>query len=229
MLKITTAIIAILFVLHSNAQIKKGTTLLGGQIGANSNEINIINQSYPFPSPYPITQDITNKSLVIGINIGTAFKENKVIGFTFTTLSQKGTSFYTSFDTSSSKENQYQVGVFYRQYKKLAKDFYFFGQADVSAFFGKGTATYNLSTNNVTGKQTGGGLSVSTGISYAVLKKLHVELTLPNLVSLQFSNTKQTSSNPNARIQDSNQFSFNSALTSNNAIGNLGVGFRLIL
>jgi hypothetical protein len=133
------------------------------------------------------------------------------------------------YDTSSGKINQYEVGVFYRQYKKLAKDFYFFGQVDMAALFGNSSSKYNRSLYNVTTKQTGGKLFVSTGISYAILKKLQVELTLPNLLGLQFVNTKYASTEPNARTQDNKEFSFYSALSTNNAIGNLGVGFRLTL
>ncbi len=230
MLKITTLFIAILFATNANAQIKKGTTLLGGQIAANSSKTDITSQSFPLPNPYPINaQNLTYKATLIGINIGTAFKENKVIGLNFSTSTQKETDYYPSYDTSSTKINQNEIGVFYRQYKKIAKDFYFFGQVDVAAIFGKGNSAYNRSSYNITAKQTGGRLFLSTGISYAVFKKLQVELTLPSLLSLQFINTKQTSTDPNVRTQDNKQFSFNSALTTNNAIGNLGIGFRLTL
>lgn len=81
MIKITTAVIATLFVLNTNAQIKKGITLLGGQISANSSKINVGAQSFPIPNPYPVNpQNLVSKASLIGIKIGTAFKENKVIG-----------------------------------------------------------------------------------------------------------------------------------------------------
>jgi hypothetical protein len=230
MIKITIAFIATLLVLNTNAQIKKGNTLLGGQIAANSSKFNSVIQYVPTPNPYPINaQSISSKASLIGINIGTAFKENKVIGLNFSTNTQKQTDYYPFYDTSSSKTNQYEIGIFYRQYKKLAKDFYFFGQVDLATLVGNGTRTYNRSSYNITAKQTGGKLSISTGISYAVLKKLQVELTLPSLLGLQFTNTKQTSTDPNTRTDDNKQFSFNSALSTNNAIGNLGIGFRLVL
>jgi hypothetical protein len=49
------------------------------------------------------------------------------------------------------------------------------------------------------------------------------------VLGLQFINTKETASDPTIRTQNSKQFSFNSALTTNNVIGNIGIGFRLTL
>jgi hypothetical protein len=225
MLNIPTLFIVILFAINANAQIKKGTTLLGGQIAANSGKSNVVTQTLPAPS----TQNNTQKSSVVGINIGTAFKENKVVGLNFITTINKDETDFSSINTSTNKSNQYEIGLFYRQYKKLAKDFYFFGQADVAAIFGNGTRTTTPSSFTQTSKNTGGRFYVSTGVGYAVLKKLHVEISLPNIVGLQFTNSKVTTNPPNARTEDSKQLSFNSALTTNNAIGNLAVGFRLIL
>jgi hypothetical protein len=225
MLKITTLFIATIFAVKANAQIKKGTLLLGGQIGANSSKLNIVNTSSLPLGP----QTIDYKSALLGVNIGTAFKENKIMGLNFNVLSQKEKTSYPVYDTTNTKVNIYQIGVFYRQYKKLGKDFYFYGQADLGATFGKGTRVYNFSAYDYTTKQTGAFLAVSTGVSYAVLKKLHVELTLPNLLNLQFDNFKETNTYPNTRTAESKQFSFNTILTSNNVIGNIGIGFRLFL
>jgi hypothetical protein len=52
---------------------------------------------------------------------------------------------------------------------------------------------------------------------------------ISNKTSLIGINTAYVSSDPNTITQDNKQFSFNSALSTNNAIGNLGVGFRLFL
>lgn len=41
----------------------------------------------------------------------------------------------------------------------------------MAALFGNGSSAFNRSSYNATTKQTGGKLFVSTGISYAVLKK----------------------------------------------------------
>jgi hypothetical protein len=225
MLKITIAIIATLFVLQTNAQIKKGKVLLGGQIAANSNESKSVSQS-PL-NPY--NQTNTQKSSLFGLSLGYAVKENKVIGFSFSSIANKETRFFSPNSTSSFKNNQNEIGVFYRQYKKIAKDFYIFGQGDIATVFGNGTGTSIPSAFTQTAKLTGTRLYVSTGVGYAVLKKLHIELSLPNILGIQSYKNKLTSTDPNARTEDNKQFSFNSSLTNGNVIGNLNIGFRLVL
>jgi hypothetical protein len=232
MLKITTAVIATLFVLNTNAQITKGKILLGGQISAASNKVSIVSQSFPspFPNPLPSTQTNSNKATIVGISIGKAIKENRVVGFNFTTYSSNDKRTSVGFDTTSRKANQHEVGVFYRQYKKLAKDLNFFVQLDAAGVFGKEKITYtNISPYNLTAKQNGGKLFFSPGISYAILKKLQLEITMPSLVSVAFLHSKQTSENPNVRTETSDQFLFNTSLGNNTGLGALGVGFRLIL
>ncbi len=120
------------------------------------------------------------------------------------------------------------MDCFYRQYKKIAKDFYFIGQADIAGVFGNGSSKSIPSSTTQNYKQSGGQLFLSTGVSYAVLKKLQIEITLPNLLGIQFNKITQTDSPPNAATQEQKNFTFNSSLTNSNVIGNLGVGFRLI-
>ncbi len=232
MLKITTAFVATLFMLNTNAQITKGKILVGGQISAASNKSSIVSQPFPnpLPNPFPSTQANSNKAAVIGISIGKAIKENKVVGFNFTTYSFNDKRTSVGFDTTTIKSNQYEVGVFYRQYKKLAKDLNFFVQFDAAAVFGKEKITYtNLSPYNLNEKQNGGKLFFSPGISYAILKKLQLEITMPSLVSVSFFHSKQTAENPNLRTETSDQFLLKTSLSNNTGLGALGVGFRLLL
>ncbi len=230
MLKITTAVIATLIVLNANAQITKGKILVGGQISVASNKASIVSQPFTSPTPIPSNQTNSNKATIIGISIGKAIKENKVVGFNLTTYSSNDKQTNVSFDTTSRKTNQYEVGVFYRQYKKLAKDFNFYVQLDATAVFGKEKITYTaISPYNLNAKQNGGKLFFSPGISYAILKKLQLEISMPNLVGLAFLHSAQTSENPSTRTTTSDQFSFNTSLSNNVGLGALGVGFRLIL
>jgi hypothetical protein len=230
MIKITIAFIATLFVLNTSAQITKGKFLVGGQISVASNKVSSVSQTFPSPIPIPSTQTNSNKAAIIGISIGKAIKENKVIGFSFTTYSSNDKLTSVGFDTTSRKANQYEVGFFYRQYKKLAKDFNFYVQLDAAGVFRKEKITYtNLSPYNLTAKQNGGKLFFSPGISYAILKKLQLEINMPSLVSLAFLNSKQTSENPNVRTETSDQFLLNTSLSNNTGLGALGIGFRLIL
>jgi hypothetical protein len=231
MIKITTAFIATLFVLNTNAQITKGKFLVGGQISAGSSKTSIVSQPFPSPlPPAPNTQTISNKVATIGISVGKVIKDNGVVGFNFTTFSLNEKQANASFDTTSRKTNQYEIGVFYRQYKKLAKDLNFYVQLDAAAIFGKEKITYNsFYPYNITGKQSGGRFFFSPGVSYAILKKLQLEISMPNLVGLAFVHSSQTSENPNIRTATNDQFSFNTSLSNNAGLGSLGVGFRLIL
>jgi Outer membrane protein beta-barrel domain len=225
MIKITTVLFAILFALQANAQIKKGSILLGGQIAANSNESKEVSPGFPTP----ISQTRTQKSSLVGLNIGTAIKENKIIGLNFNSSVIKENSEFSPNSTSSNKVNQFEIGLFYRQYKKISKDFYFFGQGDIAAISGKGTGTNSSSAVIQSSKFSGGELTVSAGVSYAVLKKLQIEISLPNLLSLQFSNSSSTSGTANPTTREGKAFSFNSSLTNANVLGNLNLGFRLTL
>jgi hypothetical protein len=225
MLKITTLFIAILFATQTNAQIKKGKVLLGGQAAAGTSKSNIVTPS----TPVSTTEINEKKSSLFGINIGTAYKENKVIGISFITSKIKETRDYFTSNSFSGKTNQYEIGVYYRQYKKFGKDFYFYGQADLSTYFGGGTGVSNPNTYTRTIKENGSKLYVTTAISYSIFKKLQIELSLPNIIGLRSYNYKFTTSTPNDRTENTKQFSFNSSLTNGNVIGNLNIGFRLIL
>ncbi len=108
MLKITTAIFATLFVLQTNAQIKKGSILVGGQITANSSKTNSVFQS--LPNPY--TQTNVEKSSLFGLNIGTAFKENKVIGLNFAFAANNETRESSPNNIYSQKINRNEIGLF---------------------------------------------------------------------------------------------------------------------
>ena len=231
MKKITTIFAFALFVINANAQIKKGSVLLGGQIAVLSNKKEIVNQPYPYPGPVPspITQNTLQKAIVVGINIGTAIAQNKILGINFTSASNNVSYFNTAFDTSSAKANQYTIGVFYRQYKKIANNFYFFAQGDAAAIFGKGTTTYSFNPSEYTNKESGAVLSFTPGISYEIVKHVQIELTLPSVLGLQISSSNQTSTNPNVRTSTSSATSFYSSLSNNSGLGALGVGFKLIL
>jgi hypothetical protein len=231
MKKLTLVFAIGLFTINANAQIKKGAVLLGGQIAGLSSKSEIINQPFPSPGPIPApsTQNITQKITVIGLNVGAAIAQNKILGINFSTASSNQSYLNTGYDTASSKRNQYTVGAFYRQYKKIANNFYFFAQGDAAAVFGNGTTTYSFNPSEYTSKESGGALSFTPGISYEIVKHVQIELTLPSVFGFQFSSSTQSSTNPNIRTATNSTTAFYSSLSNNSGLGALGIGFKLIL
>ena len=228
MIKNLTLLALVLISLISNAQIKKGTLLIGGQLSAGKSEQFNNYQSFPIPQQTANYQSDNYKYVVVGVSIGKAIKDNKVIGVNFNTANFKQTYLYNLTETSSSKNSMNEAGIFYRSYKKLGKDFYIFGQVNALINFGKTTYNFTNSSSNKSVSQTGGLLSFSPGLAYAVFKKFHIELTMQNLVAVQYITAKQTFTNPTFQTYKTNFYSFNSSLT-NGVLSNIVIGFRLIL
>ena len=201
-----------------NAQIRKNSFLLGGQVYYYNESYNYDNQ--------------TNQKRAggtIGISLGKAFKENSVIGLNLNFSPTKETNVYTGNDTVTTRSNHFDLGGFYREYKKLAKDFYFFGQVDAAAIIGNQTSSYKLFPGDVKVTQRGGSISLTPGISYQVFKKMQFEITIPNMLRMQYLITKVDSQNLRTKNSKSQQFLFYSNLTNNTSLGWLGVGFRFLL
>ena len=194
-----------------NAQINEGRYLLGGSISYN-------NQKNQYSSG---TKD---ESFYSNIQFGKVIKDNTVAGII--------ASYSFTNNGPTNKLNQFSAGVFYRKYKPLTKNFYFFWEAD---------ALYNHSNNTTGTFQTGsygtrnfsngGTLSFIPGISYSICKRMQVELTMPNFASISYAGTKNeaTSSTTNSiSTVNGNNFSGNIFLNSD-LLSNLGIGFKFFL
>ncbi len=227
MIKNLTLVVLVFISFCANAQIKKGSILVGGQISAGKFERDISN-FFPIPQPLPFDQNEEAKFLNVGISIGKAIKDNKVIGINFNTATNKQTTFLNQTESITSKNNFNEAGLFYRGYKKLGKDFYFFGQANTSIYFSKAKYIHTNSINNSINKFVGASISIAPGLAYAISKKFHLELSLQNLAAIQYSTSKQEFANPAIGSIKSNSYSLNTSL-SGGVLGNIGIGFRLIL
>jgi len=213
--KITILLISFFsFSLLANAQITKGSILLGGQVNFSHTSI-----KYP-----PIQDDdqITNAGS-ISLSGGKAINENSVIG-----LNLKfgySNAYFRVIPSQRQKYTSYGAGIFYRKYKTLAKDFYFFLE---------GGLDYNYSNSNTkdsSGRelqkvtQSGVELNLTPGISYKVLKNLHLEVSLPQMFSIGYAESK--TSQQQSVSYKSDVVSVYSNLNSG-LLNNLAVGFRLI-
>ncbi|TKK70840.1 hypothetical protein FC093_03850 [Ilyomonas limi] len=196
-------------------QITNNSVLLGGQISYQ-------NSNYDYAGTQA-TQKY--KAGVFNVSIGKAVKDNSVFGFNVSYAPSTSENTYNGSSFFDVDTKQYSVGIFNRQYKKLAKDFYFFAESGVA--YNNTKQVYD-DTNNVnigTVKQWGGQLNLAPGISYRILNKLHIEITIPNIVLIQYL---KTSDRPAFVPVTDKSFTFSTSLNSS-ALSSLGVGFHFIL
>lgn len=192
----------------TNAQINKGRFLLGGSASYNSGT----NEQYS-PQKY--------ESLNTNIQFGKVVKDNTVEGIIL--------SYGYSKNISVTKSNQFSAGVFYRKYKTLANNFYFFGEGD--AVYSNSTATsgqFQIGSNGYKNFSNGGIISFTPGISYSVCKRMQMELLMPNLISLSYAGVKTEGTSINTTsisTTKGHSFSANANLNTN-LLSSFGIGFK---
>jgi hypothetical protein len=203
--------------ISADAQISKNSVLFGGDLGFGTGKSSNSNNYEQKSNTGSIT-----------LSLGKAIKENTVVGFNVGYYGSKTTNLPYGYDTATNKTNGYNVGVFYRKYKTIAKDFYLFGQAN--AIYSNYTTKYDYKvypTNNYKTIQNSGAVSITPGIAYKIFKKTFIELSLNNLVSLQYTHENRTQNT--GYTTKSNSVSLSTAFSNNNTLGNVGLGFRFIL
>lgn len=194
----------------SNAQINEGRYLLGGSASFSSTK----------------NQQNTSKAeaLYTNIQFGKVVKENAVAGIIL--------SYSYSNNSSTNKSDQISAGLFYRKYKTLAKNFYFFGEVD--AVYIHATSAYDQLQIGSYGQKSlsnGGAISFIPGISYSVCKRLQMELLMPNLASISYTSGKTENTDPSTTTIStvkSHNFSANANLNSN-FLSSFGIGFKFLL
>ncbi len=204
------------FCFTTTAQIRKGALLVGGQLSYLDNKVDWTGSQ----------SDQKIKRTVIGISVGTAIKENKIIGFYGQYSRVRDRNNYYPGSLYNTDGNAYNAGLFYRQYKKLARDFYFFGELG-AGYVGSDNTDTEIATNSKTNsRKSGGELYLTPGLSYRVYKKLQLELLIPRIASLEYSVTKNTT--PTNTNSKETGFWFNSSLSAN-LLNSVGIGFRFVL
>ncbi|HET7116188.1 MAG TPA: hypothetical protein VFI29_06840 [Hanamia sp.] len=204
--------IAIIFFASTtaNAQINEGRYLLGGSISySHQNDAQNSNSKY--------------NSFYSNVQFGKVIKDNTVAGIIVS---------YSNSNNNSFKSNQFSAGVFYRKYKPLAKNLYFFGEGDVLF-----THAQNTSGHFQTGYDAqrylsnGGTLSFIPGISYSICKRMQVELSMPNIASISYAGTKnETTSSVTNSISTVNGNNFSGNINLNSSLlTNFGIGFKFFL
>ena len=213
--KITILFISFLYCSFlANAQIKQGSILLGGQISFS-------HQSMLHPTSQGYDQKTNYGN--ISLSGGKAINDNSVIGLSLQFGSSNNYSF-NGYTSQRQKSTRYGAGIFYRKYKTLAKDFYFFLEGGLNYSYGKSNVKDSSGNELQKTTQSDVGLRLGPGISYKVLKNLHLEISLPQMFSLDYGESKITEQ---LNSYKSNGITFNSNLNAS-ALQSLVVGFRLI-
>lgn len=208
---------ALLAALTMRAQIRKQTVLLGGQLSYVSNKTST-------PGYEQRTRNAT-----IGLQAGKAYRENRVAGILLYYLPEKQITMHNGLDTTTVTSYSLEPGVFLRRYKRLAKDLYIYGHVEATFATGRHKQEFQANAGDVITTLRGGSLAVATGLTYQLLKKLQVELMIPNLLQLQYQRLKQRSDDPAIKPADQKQFLVYSNISSNTMLSWWGIGFRLVL
>jgi len=197
----------------ANAQITQGKYLLGGSI-SYSNEQDVQYNGSP-----------AQKFFSSNIQIGKVLKENTVAGLI---LSYS----IANNDLATYKDNMYSGGIFYRKYKPLTKGLYFFAEADAVYDYSRNTqGKFEIGNQGTRYTTNGARISLVPGLSYAIWKKLQMELSLTNLLNLSYDRVKdEVTTTGFQQIATSKANNFNANATLNASIlNNFAIGFKFLL
>jgi hypothetical protein len=167
--KYLLAISIIIVAVSAQGQIAKGTFVLGGNFGISDHHSSFGNNKN------------TNHGFFISPVIGLTTKENKVSGIYLNYGQDKS----NSTGDASSKQSTYGGGVFIRKYKPLGKAFYLFGESDLGVNYQK-TESENGTTREVM-KWKAVSISLNPGVSYAFSKSMQLEVSMPNILAISYS------------------------------------------
>jgi hypothetical protein len=202
----------------SQAQITKGSTFLGGSVfyskSENESENNGLYKS-------------ENSSLGIRPQFGKAISTNKIAGL-FVNYNTQNNEQSSGNNISADKGKTYGGGIFLRNYYPLSSRFYLFGEAGLGVNFTNRERTNNsiLSSED---KSTGMTLAVTPGISFAAGKKLHLEASLNNLFSMDYSTTKTKYYDNAGVVSSSSKGNYFGAAANANGFSQVSLGLRWIL
>ena len=214
-------VVSFCIVITTNAQINNGRYLLGGSF--NYYEAKNVQPNNYYSNNYG--------SLYTNIQFGKVVKNNTVVGLILS--SGNSNTHITNFpDSNYNKITQYSAGVFYRKYKSLFKTLYLFGEVDAAYVHSDNSqGLLQDKSDRLKSISDGGSVSFVPGISYALCRRLQVELSMPNILSLSYSHFKTDNGNLTPTLNSDtkgNSFSFNASLNSI-LFSNFGIGFKFLL
>jgi hypothetical protein len=204
-----------LFTTFASAQINKGFILLGGQLSYSNNDYKTNDQHLSYG--------------IFIISAGKAISENTVVGINLT-YNPAWVDNYFNYGVGPLKYKNagYGIGIFYRRYKALGKDFYLFVEAGAGYLGATQSGKNDAGDELLTGHSNGGNIYLTPGITYKISKKFFLELTIPNIFYAQYLSNKTDVQQTPPYKDKSNLFSISTSLSSN-PLNSLAIGFRLNL
>jgi len=212
-----TVFVITFFCSVANAQFTKGSLLIGGEL------------SFSGSTSTTDQQNQNQHSGNFNVSLGKAINENSVFGINLTYIPYTSSNSYYPYNLFGTfRTNSYVIGVFYRKYKSLGKDFYLFGEAGAGFTTSSSNFTDSLGVKQSTASTNGGQLSFMPGIAYKISKKFFIEITVPNILFFSFSSAHTNNPSPVSYTFKTSSFSVSTSLNSN-PLSALGIGFRLNL
>jgi len=211
-MRITTLLFLFIIIANSLTAQEKGDKLIGGSL------------SFTKAKGVPV-YDTTTKytSVNFSPSIGKFYKTNRMAGINLYFS-------HTNYKGQPYKQNYYGIGFFPRQYQPLCKSFYLFAEEGINGRIGKRESRYFYGQPYMEEEKTQSvSLSFFPGLVYGINKRLQLELTLPQLISLEYSHTStEVKDYPAQPKRDGKTFSLNSGF-SQSSLGNLGFGAKWLL
>ncbi|MHA4808011.1 hypothetical protein ACX0G9_07885 [Flavitalea flava] len=207
--------------LSAAAQIKKGVTLLGGDINFNSSKSN---------STDPVNNS-TFKQTGGGFSpsFGKAIQDNLIAGFD---LSWSGVKTTQDQGATSSvvKSNNYGAGFFLRKYKTLGSGFSLFLQGRLGGYYNKQSNEGSTQLYNSEGKGYTINLGFYPGVAYLLGKHVQLEAGFQNLGLIGYTHSKTTVTSPaNNSISSSTSDNFSLSSGFGSSLNNFTAGLRFLL
>jgi hypothetical protein len=212
MRKIFTLIIYIFVLSCLHAQIKKGSLLLGGNIGGATAKTKSADTIYG-------KQNFVNISPVFG----KAIKDNLIVGCLIDFNLSEG----RNYANAEQETNTYGAGIFLRKYRFLGNSgFSIFVQGNLGYNYYHYALTSPPGQTSYDSKRQTVYLNAYPGLSYTLTKKLQLETGFNNVLSLSYWHEKNEQKDTQASSFDTHGFSVGSSL---NNLSNFYVGFRLLI
>lgn len=197
------------FSLALNAQITKGSVLLGGGIsgGKGTSESN--------------NRKTVTTSFSVNPAVGLAIQANAVVGLR---LSYDKSKSELDDGTAENKQvsNHFGAGFFYRRYMNLSQKFYLFGEGAV--YYNQGKQETRNPWQHSDYNTSSVGVNFYPGVAYAVSRKMHLEVGLNNLLDISYNQSETKSLSGSETKSSGLSFSTNISTSAP-----LTVGFRFVL
>jgi hypothetical protein len=194
----------------ADAQIKKGSVLLGGSIG------------YTEYSSGSATWEPYSRTLFFSPAVGLAIKDNNVFGVKAITVFNKN----IQSNSVEAKNSTRGGGLFFKRYLDLGKNFYLFGEAGANYIASKSEAVAAPGTGNKTGNKVFG-ISIFPGITYAVSRHFHLEASINDLLNIAYNHQTYLNYTPTMESAYENK-SFGINVNANPTTA-MNIGFRILL